>query len=74
MTPNAASSPKEETNGLAEDSLNGAPAAAAKRPVSPAEEAAEAEVVEEEEVKRHKDSEVSVTEPCHQRWKLTCRV
>lgn len=55
MTPNATSSPKEEANGLAEDSFNGA---AAKRPLSPAAEEEEHEH-EEEEVKRHKDSEVS---------------
>lgn len=47
MTPNAASSPREEPNGL-EDSVNGAPPA--KRPHSPAEE---------EQAKRHKDAEVS---------------
>lgn len=46
VKPNAASSPKEESNGL-DDSINGAPA---KRPHSPAEE---------EVAKRHKDSEVT---------------
>ncbi|XP_003963692.2 poly(A) polymerase gamma-like isoform X1 [Takifugu rubripes] len=45
VKPNAASSPKEEPNGL-DDSINGAPA---KRPHSP---------VEEEMAKRHKDAEV----------------
>lgn len=46
VKPNAASSPKEEPNGL-DDSINGAPA---KRPHSP---------VEEEVAKRHKDAEVT---------------
>uniref|UniRef100_A0A674N6Q5 polynucleotide adenylyltransferase n=1 Tax=Takifugu rubripes TaxID=31033 RepID=A0A674N6Q5_TAKRU len=46
VKPNAASSPKEEPNGL-DDSINGAPA---KRPHSP---------VEEEMAKRHKDAEVT---------------
>uniref|UniRef100_A0A8C4DQ25 polynucleotide adenylyltransferase n=1 Tax=Dicentrarchus labrax TaxID=13489 RepID=A0A8C4DQ25_DICLA len=45
VLPNAASSPREEPNGL-EDSVNGAPA---KRPRSP---------TEEELAKRHKDTEV----------------
>ncbi len=45
VTPNAASSPREEPNGL-EDSVNGAPT---KRPHSPAEE---------DVAKRHKDTEV----------------
>lgn len=46
VKPNAASSPKEEPNGL-DDSVNGAPA---KRPHSPEEE---------EMAKRHKDAEVT---------------
>lgn len=46
VRPNAASSPKEEPNGL-DDSINGAPA---KRPHSPAEE---------EVAKRHKEAEVT---------------
>lgn len=46
VTPNTASSPREEPNGL-EDSVNGAPA---KRPHSP---------TEEDLAKRHKDSEVT---------------
>lgn len=46
VKPNAASSPKEEPNGL-DDSINGAPA---KRLHSPAEE---------EVAKRHKDAEVT---------------
>lgn len=46
VKPNAASSPKEEPNGL-DDSINGAPV---KRPHSP---------VEEEVAKRHKDAEVT---------------
>ena len=45
MVPDATSSPKEEPNGV-EDSVNGA---AAKRPHSP---------VEEDQAKRHKDTEV----------------
>lgn len=71
MTPNATSSPKEEANGLAEDSFNGAAAAAAKTPLSPAggEEGEDEDDAEEEEVKRHKDSEVSSQKPCH--WKRT---
>lgn len=64
MTPNATSSPKEEANGLAEDSFNGAAASAAKRPLSPAEEEEEEETAAEE-VKRHKDSEVSLQKPDH---------
>ncbi|KAJ0067231.1 hypothetical protein NL108_013695 [Boleophthalmus pectinirostris] len=47
VTPNAASSPKEESNGAADDSVNGA---GAKRPHSP---------TQEEVSKRHKDEPVS---------------